>query len=97
MRKKLVAGNWKMHGSRAMADKLVRNIVEDLPDGTDVLVFPPDVYLAELSERYGDRGLGFVAEDLADHERAVRHGQGALSHRARALAQVVTWLEIKKS
>jgi len=67
MRKKLVAGNWKMHGSRAMADALVREIVENRPDGVDVLVFPPDVYLAELSDRYGDRGLGFGGQDLSEH------------------------------
>jgi triosephosphate isomerase len=67
MRKKLVAGNWKMHGSRDMADKLVRAIVEDLPDGVDVLVFPPDVYLGELTHKYADRGLGFGAQDLSEH------------------------------
>ncbi|HEY4293405.1 triose-phosphate isomerase [Luteibacter sp.] len=67
MRKKLVAGNWKMHGSRAMADAVVREIVENLPNGVDVLVFPPDVYLGELSDRYGDRGLGFGAQDLSEH------------------------------
>lgn len=72
MRKKLVAGNWKMHGSRAMADKLVRDVVENLPDGTDVLVCPPDVFLAELADRYGDRGLAFGAQDLSEH-----HVQGA--------------------
>ncbi|UPG96202.1 triose-phosphate isomerase [Luteibacter aegosomatissinici] len=74
MRKKLVAGNWKMHGSRSMADKLVRDIVEDLPDGTDVLVFPPDVFLHELTEKYGDRGLGFGAQNLSEH-----HVQGAFT------------------
>jgi triosephosphate isomerase len=73
-RKKLVAGNWKMHGSRAMADKLVRDIVEDLPDGTDVLVFPPDVYLAGMVDRYGDRGLSLGAQNLSEH-----HVQGAFT------------------
>jgi triosephosphate isomerase len=68
MRKKLVAGNWKMHGSRTMADNLVRHIVEDLPDGVDVLVFPPSIYLGELVHRYGDRGLGFGAQNLCEHE-----------------------------
>jgi len=67
MRKKLVAGNWKMHGSRVMADALVREIVENLPDGVDVLVFPPDVYLAGLCDRYRDRGLGFGAQNLSEH------------------------------
>jgi triosephosphate isomerase len=72
MRKMLVAGNWKMHGSRVMADGLVREIVENLPDGVEVLVFPPDVYLGDLSDRYADRGLGFGAQDLSEH-----HAPGA--------------------
>jgi triosephosphate isomerase len=67
MRKKLVAGNWKMHGSRKMADALVREVVEGLPDGVDVLVFPPSLYLAELVHKYGDRGLGFGAQDISEH------------------------------
>src|SRR6187402_3416755 len=67
MRKKLVAGNWKMHGSRSMADSLVRQIVEDLPDGVDVLVIPPAIYLADLVHEYGDRGLGFGAQTISEH------------------------------
>jgi len=72
MRKKLVAGNWKMHGSRAMADALVREIVENLPDGVDVMVMPPDVYLPELAGRYRDRGLLFGGQNVSEH-----HAQGA--------------------
>jgi len=67
MRKKLVAGNWKMHGSRRMADALVREVVEGLPDSADVVVFPPDLYLAELVHTYGDRGLGFGAQNISEH------------------------------
>jgi triosephosphate isomerase len=67
MRKKLVAGNWKMHGSHTMADQLVRQIVEDLPDGVDVLVFPPAIYLAGLVHKYGDRRLGFGSQTLSEH------------------------------
>ncbi|SFW18703.1 triose-phosphate isomerase [Luteibacter sp. UNCMF366Tsu5.1] len=67
MRKMIVAGNWKMHGSRAMADALVREVVEGMPDGVDVLVFPPDVYIGELVHKYRDRGLRFGAQDLSEH------------------------------
>jgi len=67
MRKKLVAGNWKMHGSRKMADGLVREIVEGLEDGVDVLVIPPMIYLADLVHKYGDRGLGFGAQTISEH------------------------------
>ncbi|WP_043693476.1 triose-phosphate isomerase [Luteibacter sp. 9133] len=67
MRTKLVAGNWKMHGSRKMADDLVRELVENRPDGPDLVVFPPDVFLQELTHKYRDRGLRFGAQDLSEH------------------------------
>ena len=35
MRRPLVAGNWKMHGSRAMDSALVGEIAASLPAGAD--------------------------------------------------------------
>ncbi|GAB2582845.1 triose-phosphate isomerase [Dyella jejuensis] len=72
MRKKLVAGNWKMHGSRSMAEALVQEIAKAKPADVDVLVFPPFPYLAALSATYASSGMGFGAQDLSEHE-----GQGA--------------------
>ncbi len=72
MRKKLVAGNWKMHGSRSMATALVNEIVADKPADIDVVVFPPFTYLAELAWQHADTGLGIGAQDVSEHE-----GQGA--------------------
>ena len=45
MRKKLVAANWKMHGSRSMAAALCGEIVAAGPGGIDVVVCPPFPYL----------------------------------------------------
>jgi triosephosphate isomerase len=67
MRTKLVAGNWKMHGSLRMADDLIRAIVDDLPGNVDVVAFPPTVFLHDLAQRYAGRGLGFGAQDLSEH------------------------------
>ena len=72
MRKKLVAGNWKMHGSRSMAEGLVQEIVQGMPAGIDVLVFPPFPYIAALAAAHVGSGLGFGAQDVSEHE-----GQGA--------------------
>ena len=44
MRKKLVAGNWKMYGSRSMATALVNDIVAAKPASVEVAVFPPFPY-----------------------------------------------------
>ncbi|KRE88965.1 triosephosphate isomerase [Frateuria sp. Soil773] len=73
MRKKLVAGNWKMHGSRSMAEALVRDIAARLPETeADVVVFPPYPYIAALAAEHAGSGLGFGAQDVSEHE-----GQGA--------------------
>ena len=72
MRKKLVAGNWKMHGSRSMAAALVGDIVAALPSAIDVAVFPPFPYLGELASQHVGSGLGFGAQDVSE-----RDGQGA--------------------
>jgi triosephosphate isomerase len=72
MRKKLIAGNWKMHGSRSMADAVVGEIAVQRPQDAEVLVFPPFPYIAALAERYGAGGIGFGGQDVSEHE-----GQGA--------------------
>jgi triosephosphate isomerase len=72
MRKKLVAGNWKMHGSRSMATALVNDIVAALPTAIDVVVIPPFPYLGELATQHAGSGLGFGAQDVSEHA-----GQGA--------------------
>ncbi|MHA6203694.1 triose-phosphate isomerase [Dyella soli] len=72
MRKKLVAGNWKMHGSRSMATALVGDIIAALPASIDVAVFPPFPYLGELAGQHAGSGLGFGAQDVSEHD-----GQGA--------------------
>ena len=72
MRKKLVAGNWKMHGSRSMATSLVDAVAAAQPDSVDVAVFPPFPYIAELAARHRSAGLGIGAQDVSEHA-----GQGA--------------------
>ena len=51
MRRKLVAGNWKMNLTRSSVQALVDAIRDAPGDGCDVAIFPPYVYLAELVER----------------------------------------------
>ncbi|MDE3073049.1 MAG: triose-phosphate isomerase [Pseudomonadota bacterium] len=72
MRKKLVGGNWKMHGSRSMAAALMRDIAAAVPASIDVVVFPPFPYVAELAANHRGAGLGIGGQDVSEHE-----GQGA--------------------
>jgi triosephosphate isomerase (TIM) len=50
MRRPVVAGNWKMHGSRSANEALLADLVERVkPEWqVDVVVFPPYVYLTEV-------------------------------------------------
>jgi len=50
MRRPMVAGNWKMHGSRATNQTLVKALQRRVSEGwqIDMAVFPPFVYLTEV-------------------------------------------------
>ena len=81
MRRPVVAGNWKMHGSRSANEALLADLEERIkPDWrVDVVVFPPYVYLAEavrvLSE--GGIGLGVGAQDVCAEAPGAFTGQVA--------------------
>lgn len=48
MRPALVAANWKMHGSVQAVSEFAEHLQADVAD-VDVLVFPPSIYLAQMS------------------------------------------------
>ena len=73
MRRKLVAGNWKMHLRRASGLELVRRIAAGADD-VDVVLFPPCVYLAELLAAAPAAALAFGAQDVSEHEDGARTG-----------------------
>jgi triosephosphate isomerase len=82
-RRKLVAGNWKMHGSRAHARDLVDAIVQTRAthalDAIDIAILPPHPYLAELVARYGNARLIFGAQDVSEHEQGAYTGETGAS------------------
>jgi triosephosphate isomerase (TIM) len=75
MRRPMVAGNWKMHGSRAMAGELVARVGAALPPAVDVLVLPPFPYLAQLAERHQGSALAIGAQDLSQHAEGAHTGE----------------------
>jgi triosephosphate isomerase len=72
MRKKLVAANWKMHGSRSMAAALCGELAAAGLGNIDVVICPPFPYLGEVAAVCTEAGIGVGAQDLSEHE-----GQGA--------------------
>ncbi len=77
MRRPLVAGNWKMHGTRASAEALVAAVVAKLPKAADAAVLPPFPYVAELIGRHGKSGLAFGAQDSSEHVQGAYTGEVA--------------------
>jgi triosephosphate isomerase len=77
MRRKLVAGNWKMNTTRASAAELVRAIASAGINGADVAVFPPHVYLAELIAAHASPSIAFGAQDVSEHAHGAYTGEVA--------------------
>ena len=48
MRKKIIAGNWKMNGDAAQAKSLAESIQAPDQDGVQVMIFPPFVFLDRI-------------------------------------------------
>lgn len=77
MRRKLVAGNWKMHGSAASAAELVRAVLAGLPGEVEVAVFPPFVYVAGLAAAHSGAAIGFGVQDVSEHAQGAYTGEVA--------------------
>lgn len=65
MRRALVAGNWKMHGTQAKVRELLGALLQaPAPHGVDVVVCPPFPYLGLASELLRNSRIGLGAQDL---------------------------------
>jgi triosephosphate isomerase len=76
-RRPLVAGNWKMHGSRAEAARLVGELITR---GTgrgeaEVVVCPPFVYLADVRSQLDGSRIILGAQDVCAEESGAHTGE----------------------
>lgn len=73
----MVAGNWKMHGSRAEAGRLVGElIVRDTGSGAaEVVVCPPFVYLSEVERQLRGTAMQLGAQDVCAEETGAHTGE----------------------
>jgi triosephosphate isomerase (TIM) len=67
MRRPFVAGNWKMHGSRAQNAELIRGVLHGVADGspTEIAVCPPFVYLWEVARLLKASGIAVGAQSVS--------------------------------
>ncbi len=66
MRRKLIAGNWKMNTDRASAVALAKGIVGgvDKYKAVDLLVCPPSVYLSSVADVVGGTSVALGAQNM---------------------------------
>ena len=75
MRRKLVAGNWKMHGSHPANAELLAGITASRPVGCDVAVLVPFPYLAETAMTLASSDVRWGAQDCSPHEQGAYTGE----------------------
>jgi triosephosphate isomerase len=66
MRRPIVAGNWKMHGSRSETARLIEDLLVGCPESPEAacVICPPFVYLYEASRLLRDSAFSLGAQDV---------------------------------
>lgn len=76
-RRRIVAGNWKMHGSRAENQALVEGLLGagKIDDRAACVVFPPFVYLAELARSLKGSPISLGAQNVCAENQGAFTGE----------------------
>lgn|SRR5690606_5645687 len=82
MRRSLVAGNWKMHGSQEMVSRLLQGLTDGIGTGlgdVDVVVCPPTPYLQLSQSLLQDSTVTLGAQNVHDQPGGAFTGEVAVS------------------
>jgi triosephosphate isomerase len=74
-RRKLVVGNWKMHGSHAANAELLQGILAGGPVNADLAVCVPFPYLSEVAVTLANSNVAWGAQDVSAHEQGAYTGE----------------------
>jgi len=74
-RSRLVAGNWKMHGSRQANRALLGEILEQQAAGAECAVCPPFPYLAQAAEQLKGSAVALGAQNVSEHAQGAYTGE----------------------
>jgi triosephosphate isomerase (TIM) len=77
MKKKLIAGNWKMNGSLAANEALIKALLAGLnnPGGCAIAVCVPAIYLAQVRALVAKSPIDVGAQDVSQHESGAFTGE----------------------
>jgi len=76
--KPLIAGNWKMNGSLAANEALVKAMLDGLrgqAQGADMALCVPAPYLGQLQSLLTDSPISWGAQDVSSHEQGAYTGE----------------------
>ncbi|PVZ12585.1 MULTISPECIES: triose-phosphate isomerase [unclassified Pseudomonas] len=66
MRRKMVAGNWKMHGTGASVAELTKSLKSlEFPSNVEVAVFPPSLYVPQVIQALQGASVAVGAQNSA--------------------------------
>jgi triosephosphate isomerase len=74
-RRKLVVGNWKMHGSRPANAELLAALLAARPFAADVAVCVPFPFLSETAATLAGSDIRWGAQDCSAHEQGAYTGE----------------------
>lgn len=75
-RKKLIAANWKMHGSFALVEALTEAAKQTAtPPSVEILLCPPHVFLPSVALALRDSAVKWGAQDVSEHEQGAYTGE----------------------
>ncbi|MBE2295217.1 MAG: triose-phosphate isomerase [Phycisphaerales bacterium] len=79
MRRKFVAGNWKMNGSVSSIRQLLHDICEGAPEvaAVELAVFPPFVYLGLVEQQLSGTSIEWGAQSLSEYASGAHTGEVA--------------------
>lgn len=76
MRKPLVAGNWKMNGSRQMTVDLLSALKYEAASAqTELVVFPPYIFLEQTQTLLAESHIAWGAQNVSQHEDGAFTGE----------------------
>jgi len=75
MRKPMVAGNWKLNGSKESACSLAREIAAVSLDGVDVVVCPVSVHLSDVAATLIGSSVKLGAQNASAEETGAFTGE----------------------
>ncbi|WP_281645930.1 triose-phosphate isomerase [Parendozoicomonas sp. Alg238-R29] len=87
MRKPLVAGNWKMNGSRESVSALLNGLNsgiaqtggEELTGKVDIAVFPPSIYVQQVADVLASSTISWGLQNICAEEKGAFTGEVSVS------------------